>query len=252
MLARTRKACFQILMGKPFFCSQSIFILSHQRSRSTLLSHILGSNPFINGYYEIHMAYYSQWSIYKARYQFASEHVLKPSALYYLDKNLHNENFMSKKVISSPKTKLIFLVREPVSSINSLYIMTKQYNVIDPGQIVKNSINYYIERLDALQRYWSLAPKETRFALCSDRLLTDEDTTLANLSEFLSLPRGLTSKYEKFKYTGVAGVGDPSQKIASKDINQEQTEISIILNKSQHSRLMKSYSKTMRVMGLDV
>jgi hypothetical protein len=40
-----------------------IFILSHMRSRSSLLSHILGSNREINGHSELHQNYTGRKSL---------------------------------------------------------------------------------------------------------------------------------------------------------------------------------------------
>ncbi|QQZ27263.1 hypothetical protein HMY34_16720 [Thiothrix subterranea] len=36
-----------------------IFLLSHMRAYSSLLGHIIGSQPRINGYYEMHQSYLS-------------------------------------------------------------------------------------------------------------------------------------------------------------------------------------------------
>src|SRR6056297_3250288 len=75
-----------------------IFILSHIRSRSTLLSHILGSNPSISGYSESHNSY-SNWKDFaRMRIRIYHANTNKSNPKFFLDKLLWNHNYVSKKM----------------------------------------------------------------------------------------------------------------------------------------------------------
>ena len=188
-----------------------ILILSHMRSRSTLLSHILGSNPEITGYTEHHKSY-EDWIdfIYLRRrlFQMNKEELGTPMLL---DKILHNVHVLSDWAMKKSNVKIIVLLRKPeesVKSIINLGSLEGHEDYKDPGY----AINYYCERLDHL---WQIREKirHNCFYIESDRILDATLTLLADLSEWLELKTPLDSKYDTFELSGKPYYGDPSKNI---------------------------------------
>src|SRR5262245_15964451 len=104
---------------------QFIFILSHMRSGSTLLTHLLVSNPAICGYGETRTRYFSRRSLDiltgKVLYTLGND-LLATKKQYVLDKLLHDRFIgpAGAKVLSGNDVKIIFLLREPIGTLNSL------------------------------------------------------------------------------------------------------------------------------------
>ena len=94
-----------------------IFILSHMRSRSTLLAHILGSNPEIGGYFELHKSYLNWLDliILRLRVQLDNKNIK-----FALDKILWNRLQISEKICLKENLKIIFLLRKPEDTIKSI------------------------------------------------------------------------------------------------------------------------------------
>jgi hypothetical protein len=61
MSVASKTAKLAALAKAAFSRTQYLFVISHMRSRSSLLSHILGSHPQVIGYSELHQSY-QRWS----------------------------------------------------------------------------------------------------------------------------------------------------------------------------------------------
>jgi len=130
---------------------------------------------------------------------------------YLLDKILHNELKISKEVFETVTPKVIFLLRDPESTIKSIINM----GYITGINWYKNPIqalDYYCSRLSHLARY-AESFNGDGFFLESDELLDNTDHVLKELTEWLDLNKPLTSHYKKFNNTGKPGYGDPSENI---------------------------------------
>jgi hypothetical protein len=80
-------------MSKPDPSSDSlsrIFLLSHMRAFTSLIGHILGSHAKINGYYEMHLSYYSSDSLDQQLKLYKKTESIKAHSHYLFDKLLHN------------------------------------------------------------------------------------------------------------------------------------------------------------------
>ena len=61
---------------------QRIFLLSHMRAYSSLIGHILGSHPHINGYYEMHLSYSGMADLDEQLRLYRQSESLKPGSIY--------------------------------------------------------------------------------------------------------------------------------------------------------------------------
>jgi hypothetical protein len=78
----------------------------------------------------------------------------------------------------------------------------------DPARV----LDYYVTRLRQLQDYCAHLGGNALF-LESERLLTDTERVLVELSRCLELGEPLKADYRTFRFSGAAGYGDPSPTI---------------------------------------
>ena len=182
------------------------------RSRSSVLSHILGSNPDICGYSELHLFYHTLLDLIKMQEKLKKDSQCNIQKKYLLDKILHNWAF-NDDIFKKVKSKFIFLLRKPESTLKSIINMgfiTGEDWYKDPEQALK----YYCSRLERLEKL-SIKTKGNYFFIESDELIYNTETTLTNIATWLELKHPLTKEYSIFNNTGKPKYGDPSAIIKS-------------------------------------
>jgi hypothetical protein len=193
--------------------SKYLFILSHMRSRSSVLSHILGSNDGVCGYSELHSSYIRYIDILKMRVKLYSDLRCNLRGKYLLDKILHNSIVISKEMFETTTPKIIFLLRDAESTINSIINMGYLAN-IDWYKNPEKVAEYYCSRLSCLKKYAETVG-EGYYFLESDDLVNNTDYVLSTLTKWLSLDKPLCKSYSVFNNTGKPGHGDLSANIKS-------------------------------------
>ena len=91
-----------------------ILLLSHMRANTSLFGHVLGDHKEINGYYEMHIGYYSWKSLIRQKLLFSENHKIKDGSTYFFDKVLHSD-ITSLKAFSIEKMLSRYLVSDPPS-----------------------------------------------------------------------------------------------------------------------------------------
>ena len=133
---------------------QPIIMLSHMRANTSLFGHVLGNNPEINGYYEMHIGYYSWKSLIRQKLKFLENHKFKKESKYIFDKVLHNEHEVNCEMLIQHNAKIIISLRSPEETIPSII---KLYNEkVDPSHefaTFNGAASYYKTRLDTLNEY---------------------------------------------------------------------------------------------------
>lgn len=205
--------------------SKYLFIISHMRSRSTLLAHVLGSNPGIAGYSELHRKYIGLKDIFilRSRVFLDTRESLKNK--YILDKILHNPFSVSNKVFRMKNTLFIFLLRKPEPTLKSIFEMGKKTGVvwqIEPDLVLK----YYTKRLEMMENY-AQRIRGRFFYIESDEMILDTDEILKGLTSWLQLKVPLSKEYAVFKNTGKTGHGDPSANISIGRITEIRSKTDI-------------------------
>mgnify|MGYP002621519993 CR=1 FL=1 len=181
------------------------------RSRSTLLSHILGSNDAICGYRELLRSYESRIDFFRLRTDLFRDTGSHFKGKFLLDKILHNHHGIDPRLFPADRTRIIYLVREPASTLKSIVNMSQRLRM-DRFTTPAEALEHYAERLGGLADSTEVLNFPSYF-LASEQLVDDPDETLGALSEWLGLDEPLGKSYKVFDRTGQAGFGDPFENI---------------------------------------
>lgn len=182
------------------------------RSGSSLLTHILSSNPEIIGYGETHTKYQSEvdlknlmLNVYLKVPEFKTLSDIKNFRMdhsYILDKVLHNSRFSDYSFLASQNVYSIFLLREPKRSLGSLLDLK-------PHWTEQTAVDYYSDRLRQIETYAQFVnnPKHT-LVVTYEQMLNQTQSVLVRLQQFLSTTQSFSEDYKVVKTTGQAGIGD--------------------------------------------
>ncbi len=196
-----------------FLAPRTLFILSHMRSNSTLISHFLGSHPDIAGYRELHLSYRSWSDIMRMRYRLRAE-ASHAKPIFLLDKILHNNLYVSPTHLRSKNAWFLITLRQPERTIKSIVAMaTKNGNA--RYDTLEKSAAYYSARLKCLVDMAEHIPRGQALFLPSDAIVSDTERTLSKLQAWLDLSAPLSSEYRIFEHTGKRFGGDPSKNIGA-------------------------------------
>jgi hypothetical protein len=200
----------------------ALFILSHMRSYSSVLSHVLGSHPQIDGYCETHLRYRFPFDLLRLKWRVRKLTGEPLRGRYLLDKILHNYS-VSTAILENPHTRAIFLLRQPVDVVQSIVHMGRHLDPNEQNSNASMATEYYIERLGQLARLARVFGSRAAFVE-SEMLMARTEETLAFLQDFLGLDSPLERRYRSFAKTGKPGYGDPSEMIHSGEIGRRSQE----------------------------
>ncbi len=207
-----------------------LLLLSHMRSGSSLLTHLLTTNPEVIGYGETHTNYADAndfkvllkkvyWQAQDFR-TLGDVQNLRMNHQYVMDKVLHNKKFLNHDFLQSEQVYAIFLLREPERSLASIADLKPHWNQQD-------TIEYYTERMTMLLDYAQLINNPDRMLVVTyEQLLDDTPKVLTTLQQFLQTRTPFTEEYKVLKTTGMKGVGDSKGKIKAGKIVRSQRQLS--------------------------
>jgi len=190
-----------------------IFILSHMRAGSSLLTEVLTSHTAICGYGETHIEYSKgadlrrlTWKVLATKRRFPG----LGGERYILDKLLHNSLLRGRgsEVWRTGRVRPVFLVRDPASTIRSMY---RSFGWKECAVRA-----YYPSRLNELSEILiaicgSLRP----IVITYEELTSRPQRTLQALQWYLNVEEPFAETYPVGRQTGVKGVGDTSEMIRS-------------------------------------
>ncbi|HAC64893.1 MAG TPA: sulfotransferase family protein [Cyanothece sp. UBA12306] len=223
---------YRVLLKKDSY--KVIFIMSHMRSGSSLLTHILTSNSLIKGYGESHIQYSSEadlkrlmFKIYCHSQEFKNIQDLSKLRMnhdYVIDKLLHDNKLINENILKLENFYVIFLIREPKRSLISMLDHKPHWNE-------KDAIQYYNNRLSTLVKYAQIINNKQRSIIITyDALMNQTNLVFNALQKFLKLPKGFSEKYQVSNTTGMRHVGDFKEKIRSGKIIRTPREIDISIS----------------------
>ena len=249
---RVLSKCYEILTKyrKPY---QYIHLLTHPRSGSTLLSHILISHPDITGIGESKLVYSSSKDFKKLPVLVALQLRKFPflgGERYAFDKLVHNWLIAAENVgnIYHQNDYIIFLLRKPTSTLNSMSRLSWITKKENPNEYV---VEWYIERIKVIQKYCQQL-KMSKFnhmaVLTYNQIINDTQKVFRMLEDFLKLDHPLSEKYQIFRTTGHWGAGDASEYIKSgKIIKQREQKKPLVVNfNDQLDKVNKAYQDCYR------
>ncbi len=191
-----------------------IFLLSHMRAYTSLVGHLLGSHPEIDGYYEMHLGYASAADLERQARLYGEQEGWKPGSRYLFDKLLHNDYALELDALDAGTTTVFVALRRPEPTLKSIVNLFAHKPAGDPYAEPAGATTYYIERLQALAAFGQRHPG--RFYYFDAELIrSDTARVLAAFGRWLHLASPLADRYQAFSKTGIAGAGDSSPAIAA-------------------------------------
>ena len=230
---------YQILFRKTPY--RILFILGHMRAASSLLSHILTSNPEIIGYGETHTQYYSAQDLKKLMSKLYGNHYqlknMTMSHKYMLDKILHNNKLIDDSFLKSEQVYALFLIRKPQRTIASILDLKSDWDE-------HKALNYYRERLAKLEEHARFINDKNRsLFIKQEQILDDTDKVFLALQTFLDTKTGFSEQYEVQKTTGMRYVGDQTENIKSGRIVRQKRKLAIEPTEATIEKAMESYQR---------
>lgn len=220
----------------------NLFVLGHMRSYSSLLCHILGSHPQIDGYCETHIKYRTWFDLLRLRSRVVKLTGEPLRGRYVLDKVLHDYP-LAASILKSRRTLGLVLLRRPVPTVQSIVNMGLHYSDVAWYCDVESVARYYETRLASLVRLSAELRGRVMFVEAED-LLARTATVLQGISAWLQLSEPLNADYKRFSHTGEGGFGDPSEVISSGRVDSTAREprTPVILPAPLVARLEAAYA----------
>lgn len=190
-----------------------LLVISHMRAGTSLLSHLLASNPEIVGVGEMHLTYDSAKDLHDRlpglvmwhTKQFRLDH-----ERYVMDKVVHNKLLPADRLSALPAegVRTLFLVRDPGATVASL-----QKSL---GLPEADARSYLAGRYEMLSYLAARSPESPPpLAIRFSELLNDTASVFQAIESYLGLDTPLEEQYETDAKTGVTGFGDPGPNIQS-------------------------------------
>lgn len=223
------------LLTKPNLlkAQRPIFLLSHMRSNSSLISNLIGNHPQINGYYEMQQAYLDRFDYLYQKILFANQHSEKKEANYIFDKILHNHLYLNPNLVVKKNAIIFISLREPNLTIPSIVKYFSNTTRKKEWGNIELATKYYCNRIKHLAEY-SEKIKNKYYYFDASLIRNDSQATLTFISENIGLKSSLTNQYIPQKLTGSGGAGDRSENILTGNIiPQTSTEENLKLFKNE-------------------
>ena len=204
-----------------------IFLLSHMRAFTSLVGHILGSHPEINGYFEMHISYDEASALDRQLDVFLQFEAPKKNSRYLFDKLLHNDYRLNTGLFDPAGLMLLVALLEPDKSIRSIVDLFQQKGTEELYASPPEATDYYIDRISMLADFCR-ATDRPYYYYDAELFQAAPDSLLEKLTEWLELASPLTGRYQVFSQTGKAGKGDSSRFIYSGKIEKNRDDYSHI------------------------
>lgn len=221
-------------------------MLSHMRSRSSLLSHIIGSNNEISGYSELSIPYSKSFGLEKQKVILHKDELAVNSSMKLFDKILHNSfDFKELSILNSTDNDVVIMIRNPRATIKSIVTMGVKNNNAKYADI-NWACEYYKERVTKIVKMSSSL--ERFFLLDSEAIVDSPVESLNQLSEYLNLSTPLSPQYDSFNKTGMKKSGDTSENIKKGEIVKTKENNDIVIPEDELSSLESFYLQSLKTL----
>jgi hypothetical protein len=226
------------LAGSP---QRYILVLSHMRSGSSLLHHLLQSNRLVLGAGESNRAYRTAGDLRRlALWVHAERGALLRWPAYVTDQINHTEKLPDMALLQRADVKTVILTREPRASIASIIKLTREF--YGSAWSSSQAIEYYLARIATLRRFaaaLAASPGSTAFFLTYEELTSNSTSVLAALQAHLRLAEPFSTTYQTFDFTGRRG--DPSARVSAQRILAPDTHADFLLPTDQAEHVETQY-----------
>ena len=190
-----------------------VFVLAHMRSGSTLLSHILGSNPEFAYGGESYTMFQTSADLRNLTIETCQRLRRLSLGETYVVGQI-NWASLADSVLKSPLIyKCVILIRSPEATLRSRVVTPAAPG--QPGMQEKDALDYYVHRLEQLVGYGRTLGNRAMLIEYDD-LVDNSEETLDALTDFFNVDQPFHTKYKLHRVTG--GYGDPSKNIWSGQI----------------------------------
>lgn len=218
---------------------KTIFIISHMRSGSTLLSHILNSHPKIYGIGETGLSYRSEadLDLMKCRVSWYFRKIYIPED-YVFDKLLHNRLLINQNLLNNENISCIFLVRSPEDTLISLSKLFPQRNLDKLYQ-------YYMERLAMMENDLKTIKNPANILIITyDQIINQSHQAFDSFQKFFQTQEPFSETYNLTRWTGKKYIGDSSENIkAGRILRKKEKEESLQFSPELLQNAWKAYHK---------
>lgn len=184
------------------------------RAYTSLVGHLLGSHPEIDGYYEMHLGYASPADLEIQRQRYGEHDRPKAGSRYLFDKLLHNDHAFVPERLPAVPLVILTALRPPEPTLQSIVRLFARKPGGDPYAAPAGATTYYVERLRALAAFATQHAGRFHY-FDAPLVLNDSARLLETLAGWLQLGSPLMQHYRTFARTGLAGAGDSSPAIGS-------------------------------------
>ena len=203
-----------------------LFVLGHMRTGSSLLVHILNTNPEILGYGETKLKYRGRHSLAKlydhVLEEFEAHGGYSKHPTYIMDKIL-GHHVLNRQVFSTDALRCIVIVRDPIEALPS--ILSRDLPLIQsPG----DALDYYSRTLSRIKMELEAYDRPFVFLKYS-QLVNESDQVLRRITDYLDLREPLVPEYNPIWSTGKPGIGDSSPRIRKGNILNQSNKYDIHL-----------------------
>ena len=217
--------------------------MGHMRCGSTLLMHILLTNPRVIGCGERNAPYRSTGDL--NRLEIAARIMQRAPfrrVRYVIDQINHDRFTPNLELLRDERLRFIFLIRNPGDTIRSIVNLT--------NWTTQQAVGYYSRRLETIADYASsmVSPSAT-LALTYDDLLANTPAVLWRLQSFLGLDEQVSENYTIQRFTGVRG--DPSSNIRAGRILRDRVAPHIEIPDWELDHARRAYEGCVQVLKLD-
>jgi len=200
-----------------------IFLLSHMRAFTSLAGHILGSNPAINGYFEMHLSYEDPSALDDQVAELTEHEALKRDSRYIFDKLLHNKYQLRPDRLGLERIKILVALREPEPTIRSIVALFGRRDRNHVYASPEGATRYYLERLKWLTDFCRSRVHDYYY-FDAELFHVRPQALLSALSRWLELEEPLVERYQVFSQTGKTRKGDSSEFIHGGTIARSRSD----------------------------
>lgn len=218
---------------------QCLFLVGHMRSGSSLLSAILTANDEINGYGEAKVVYRDRNDSRTLSGKIAIVQMINRQrpirrSRFIFDKVLHPYLLASTDTLHDPRTRIIFLYREPEASMRSI--------VASLGWTIEDAANHLIKQYGLMEKLaHELAGENNSVVLDYEEVIENSDAVLEKLSCWLELGHPLEPAYDPHRIAKIAGSGDPSDRLSAGKILQSRRSHAVDLTDAPMDEINQRY-----------
>jgi len=199
-----------------------VFLVSHMRSYSSLLGHLLAQTRSIDGYSELHRAYTTEDDLERMASDVRAtlDGPLMGDRLF--DKLLHRACTIDPAIVARDDVRIILSVRTPAATLASLVALGSRDDSVRWAADPERALLHYQRRLEDIRELAKCAPDAA--LLVADDLFRSPRSILDEIGVFLGLDEPVPEHYRLQPLTGHKRSGDSSAKIRSGVIRNDPVE----------------------------